>query len=150
MSNWQKKLLHKKLKEIDEKIEYRKYIVSIYRDLFKKKGLPLLDLSIDYQPVYLRYPFLVKNKKEIIEEAKKRHLEIGDWFVSPVHPNLKNWSRIGYKTGSCPISEKICSHIINLPTHENITKKMALKIVDFIAQYQDILFINNLLDTISC
>ena len=47
-----------------------------------------MKFSGDYEPIYLRYPLIVKNKQKALESARKNRIEIGDWFVSPVHPNL--------------------------------------------------------------
>ncbi len=53
-------------------------------------------------------------------------------FFSPVHPNLTGWGKAGYQKGMCPNAEKICGHIINLPTHRKIGEEEAERIVEFI------------------
>jgi len=77
--------------------------------------------------VYLRYPILVEDKKKALDQTKKEGIEIGDRFVSPVHPNLDGWEKAGYKKGTCPVAEEVCKHIINLPTHSKIDEKKARK-----------------------
>ena len=132
MAQWQKDLLEKKLEEIKKIIDHRIYITSLYENLLKQKDVKTVTLSEDYEPVFLRYPLLVKNKVKVLNEAKKRRIEIGDWFLSPVHPNLDGWEKIGYEKGTCHIAEEICEHIINLPTHPGINEEEAKKVVEFI------------------
>lgn len=133
MAQWQKDLLEKKLMKIKKIIDHRIYITSLYENLLKQKDMKTVTLSEDYEPVFLRYPILVKDKRKVLSEAEKKHIEIGDWFLSPVHPNLTGWEKAGYQKGMCPNAEKICEHIINLPTHQKIGEKEVEKIVEFIA-----------------
>lgn len=135
MSQWQRSLLEKKFVDIKRVIDHRRWISSLYEHLLKQKGIKTVDLPEDCDPVFLRYPLLVKNKKGVLNEAKKRRIEIGDWFLSPVHPNLNGWEKAGYQKGMCPIAEKICEHIINLPTHQGINEKDARKVTEFITSF---------------
>jgi dTDP-4-amino-4,6-dideoxygalactose transaminase len=136
MSAWQIALLDKKLEEIDKYIEHRKLVKSFYERLLKKH-IKTVKLANYYEPVFLRYPVLVENKRKVLQEAKKLRIELGDWFLSPIHPNLEGWEKVGYKRGMCPVAEKICEHVINLPTHRGITEKNVEKIVKFIADSSD-------------
>jgi perosamine synthetase len=132
MSGWQRNLLEKELNSIHRYIEHRKWVSSMYEELLKRKGIKTVELAEYYEPVFLRYPIFVKNKRKVLEEAKKKRVEIGDWFLSPVHPNLNGWEKVGYKKGMCPIAENICQHIINLPTHMRIREKEVREIIDFL------------------
>jgi len=134
MSDWQRHLLEKQLSQIENIIQHRKHIALLYEKLLEDKGIQTVKLPKYYEPVYLRYPVLVKDKGKILTEAKKRKIELGDWFVSPVHPNLDGWDKVGYERGTCPVAEEVCKHIINLPTHSKINEKEAKRIVDFIAE----------------
>lgn len=133
MSPWQRNLLEKELAKIHKYIEHRKEITSLYEELLKKKGIKTIKLPEHYNPVFLRYPVLVKDKIKVLEDAKKKRMEIGDWFVSPVHPNLTGWEKAGYQKGMCPIAEDVCERVINLPTHSRIGEREAIHIVEFIS-----------------
>ena len=123
MSGWHKELLERKYAGIEKVIAHRKWMASLYERMFKEREIKTIDLSAHFDPVFLRYPILVKNKEKTLAEARKRKIEIGDWFLSPVHPNLAGWEKVGYQEGMCPTAEKICREIINLPTHERIHAK---------------------------
>jgi perosamine synthetase len=132
MSEWQKVLLIKKLKQIGTYIGYRKHIASLYEKLLPEYGIKSVKLPGYSEPVFLRYPVLVGDKRKVLGEAEEKRIEIGDWFVSPVHPNLEGWEKVYYRKGMCPVAEDICEHVINLPTHTRINEKEARKIVEFI------------------
>ena len=140
MSGWQKNLLEKQLSQVESMIGHRRRIVSSYKKLFKEKGLETLKLPKYYDPVYLRYPLLVRDKEGILEEAKKRRIEMGNWFVSPVHPNTDGWEKVGYKPGTCPVAEETCRHVINLPTHTKIDEKEVKRIGDFLTEVSQVAF----------
>jgi dTDP-4-amino-4,6-dideoxygalactose transaminase len=123
MAGWQRKLLEKKLSGIAEVNAHRRWVASLYGQKFKEIGIKTIELSDDYDPVFLRYPILVRNKEKALAEARKKKIEIGDWFLSPVHPNLMGWEKVGYQEGMCPHAENACKSIINLPTHERINVK---------------------------
>ncbi len=139
MSNWQYKKLQKSFEEKEKLITYRKWVANQYFKylpsqyfgsyLLKKEDFENLDIS------FLRVPILVKDKETVLKKAIQQGLEIGDWFVSPVHPNLSNWELAGYKKGTCPEAEKVCKHIVNLPTHDKIDQKTIKKIVSFILRF---------------
>jgi hypothetical protein len=57
-------------------------VVSLYEKFFEEKGINTVKLSADYDPVFLRYPVLVKDKKKTMEEAREKRIELGDWFLS--------------------------------------------------------------------
>jgi perosamine synthetase len=133
MSKWQKELLSKKLKNVSQIIKHRKWVTLEYEKYLPQIGIKPVSLSEDINSVFLRYPVLIKDKRKCLEEARKYRVEIGDWFSSPVHPKLSEWSKVKYERGMCPVSEEICSHIINLPTHLKIKEKEINKIIDFLA-----------------
>jgi dTDP-4-amino-4,6-dideoxygalactose transaminase len=137
MSIWQKKILEKKLADISRIIDHRKWVVSQYDKLLPQIGVESLQLPQEYDPVYLRYPVLAKNKNKALESAKSNKIEIGDWFVSPLHPNLDGWEKAGYQKRMCPVAEDVCQHIINLPTHEKIGEKEIKKIVTWLGEQND-------------
>ena len=89
----------------------------------------------DPDHIYLR--FTVKHIKahQIIKEAWKKNLLIGDWYTTPIAPHDTKLEKVGYQTGSCPKAERLAKQVFNLPTHINISEKDAQKIVDFIKKY---------------
>jgi dTDP-4-amino-4,6-dideoxygalactose transaminase len=62
-------------------------------------------------------------------------IELGDWFISPIHPLLeKDWKLVKYQKGLCPIAEDVSNRIITLPIYRKITQKEIDKIISFMAR----------------
>jgi perosamine synthetase len=120
-----------KIKNLKDNINHRRLISELY---FQNLRQELLGNNILYNSgtAYLRFPVLVNNKDHLLTRAEKLNLELGDWFLSPLHPNKANLEKAGYQSGACFLAEKISQEIINLPTHDRINKEQAIKIINFI------------------
>ena len=68
----------------------------------------------------MRYSFLVKDQKKFIKRLGK-NLDLDIWFSSIFEGRTKNYHEINYKMGTCPVAEFCSKHIVNLPTHKNIS-----------------------------
>lgn len=71
----------------------------------------------------LRYAVRVPHKESFLARARKLHLAVGDWFISPLHPvtgDLRPW---GYQPGQCPAAEQACREVINLPTDRPLSQR---------------------------
>jgi dTDP-4-amino-4,6-dideoxygalactose transaminase len=135
MSDWQRNLLEKKLKEIDRIIEHRRWVVSSYEKYLPEIGIKPVKLPAYIEPIFLRYPILVEDKGKILQEAKRQRIELGDWFLSPLHPNFTGWEKVGYKKGMCPVAEEICNKVVNLPTHTKIDEREIQRITKFLSNH---------------
>ncbi len=62
-------------------------------------------------------------------------VELGDWFQSPVHPLMDSWDGVGYRRGACPVAEKACDEVVNIPTHDRIRERDIDRAVGLIADY---------------
>ncbi len=117
---------------IDLIIEHRKKIAGLYKEI-------LLDMGFEppYEPkyaehTYLKFPLLVKDRKKFFQLAQEEKIELGDWFLSPIHPIQKNLELWHYRWGENSIAEFASQHIVNLPTHEGIDENYVDKIYNFI------------------
>lgn len=86
-------------------------------------------------PVIVKYPVRITEKNKALEQAPKAGIELGDWFESPLHAAEAPLEAYDYTPGQCPIAEKACDEVVNLPTHMRVTEKTARKIVDFITKF---------------
>ena len=127
-------------KRIERIVEHRRMIAQFY-----KKELSLIGVEPIKEPeyafhTYLRYPLFVKDRDRFLKLAEREKIEIGDWFLSPIHPIKEKLDRWKYKIGSCPIGEKLSKHIVNLPTHLRIDKREAERIVEFVYKNRELVF----------
>jgi dTDP-4-amino-4,6-dideoxygalactose transaminase len=106
------------LEKFDRVLEHRRKIASLYN----KKILSDMEIELPYEPeyavhTYLKFPLLVKDRMKFFKLAEEEKIELGDWFVSPIHPITKNLELWCYKWGENPVAEKISMHIVNLPIY---------------------------------
>jgi dTDP-4-amino-4,6-dideoxygalactose transaminase len=107
-------------------------IARIYEEGLRAIGARPVEHHSDVDPVFLRYPVMVNDKPRTLASARKARIELGDWFLSPVHPKRDHWEIAGYEKGSCPIAEEVCAHVVNLPIHGRVDVKEAARTLDFI------------------
>lgn len=113
------------LKHLKSINQTRLNTVHSYQSKFQVRYLESLPL--------LRYPLLVNNPEKLINQAKKAHILLGDWYRPVIAPKGVNLSSVGYKHGSCPNAENSSKNIINLPT--NLTPKDADRVIKLVSSY---------------
>ena len=104
---------------------HRKEIAKFYSENIGNGGL-------DSSHIYLRYTLKNLKAHAIIKAAWKNNLLIGDWYTSPIAPHDTRLDKLQYELGSCPKAEKLAKETLNLPTHINISKKEAQRIIVFL------------------
>ncbi len=138
MSKWHEIFLMKKLNNLDDEITHRKLLASEYEELLSEIGYKRINLNKYCEPVYLRYPLLVENKNLILKRARERRIELGDWYLTPIHPLLEeHWKFVNYQKGMCPVAEDVSNKIITLPIHKRTTKKEIHKAISFLADVKN-------------
>jgi len=136
MSNVLAILALNQFKKLERFNDHRKETARFYYDEIIKtcpelvEGLPLN--PEDKKNIYLR--FAVKHSKahEIIKQAWQKNILIGDWYTTPIAPHDTKLEKMQYISGSCPKAETLSKETLNLPTHINISKDDAQKIVEFL------------------
>jgi dTDP-4-amino-4,6-dideoxygalactose transaminase len=117
------------LKKIDRFNEHRREIAELYeKELIKRKiGIVFKD---NKEAIFLKYPVMVINPEKIILEARKEGIYLNDgWSGSPIVPPSTSLKDFCYIRSSCPKAEEAAKRIISLPTHINISRRDALKVV---------------------
>lgn len=64
---------------------------------------------------FLKYPLLVRDRELFLQQAEKRKIPMGDWFISPLHPVLDSLKPWGLEVCNFPNAVYISNHIVNLP-----------------------------------
>ena len=116
----------------------RRNLRLAYDEALNSCGLPSLHVTENADPVLLRYPVRVKNKDEVLRQARRWRIELGDWFNHPLHPREANAEVFGYRPGFCPEGERAAREVVNLPLTERTTEKTAREAVDFLKQVAQI------------
>jgi perosamine synthetase len=134
MSNFQKWLLKKQL--ADKSVEiHRRRLKEIYDQALGSVGLSEFPIPEDTDPVFLRYPVRVRNKKRALAEAQRRRIELGDWYTHPIdRPEGLKAETFAYRSGMCPEGEHAAAEVVNLPMHLRVTEKSAHEVVEFLKE----------------
>jgi perosamine synthetase len=129
MSRFQERLLARRMVETETIPRGRRRLAALYERELADAGISLPRIPPNSSAVFLRYPILVRNKRDFLQKARERRLEVGDWFVSPLHPLEDNWEQFGYRQGTCPVAEALCERVVNLPTLTGNSHGEALSII---------------------
>jgi len=121
-------LLHQ-LKKFDQIQKQRTRICQIYQQKISNSQFLNLKFQTSNLPLN-RYPLLLKNREQVIKQAKKKNIYLGTWYSQPVAPKSLDLKKMRYELGTCPTAEKICQRIINLPT--NIKTHQALQLINIL------------------
>ena len=135
MSTLQERLLEKALGKVTGIIAHRQVMAEIYARELSQAGWATPGVPPQASAIFVRYPVQVKDKAGLLRLARENRMELGDWFVSPLHPLTENLEKLGYRTASCPVAEELCQKVINFPTHPRITAKEAFRIVHAVMHY---------------
>ncbi len=120
-------ILQRELTQIDTLADHRKRIAAVY-------GKELSQQIVE-GTVLCRYPVLVDNRNDVLLDIKTKGVLLGDWYSSPVGPIDIQMKNMNYVSGACPQAELYSAHVINLPTHKDITEKRAAHIFSLIKPY---------------
>ena len=136
MSTFQAHSGMRQLAVLGNSIEHRRAMASLYDDLLSEKGWRVRQYDRQLmEPVMVRYPVRVTEKKRALQEAASRGVEIGSWFESPLHPEETPLEPYDYKWGMCPQAEKASKEVVNLPVHMRAGKNTCRRTVEFITSF---------------
>jgi perosamine synthetase len=127
------------MKRIDELNAQRLATATRYSEFLSGLNVQPVFVPSYAKHIFLKYPLLVHHRDKFLLAAKKEKVEIGDWFLSPLHPIEENLARWLYTYGENPVAERISRHIVNLPTHEKIDEKELRRIFAFLKKYSELL-----------
>ncbi len=123
--------------KLDEFNNKRQNIANYYYEALRatKFGLPVK--YDNRKSAFLRFTVKHKDAHDIIYSAwHKQNILLGDWYTTPIAPCDTNIAEIKYMPGSCPNAEYLAKHTLNLPTHINLSKKDAERIVNFLKTFK--------------
>ena len=132
MSSGQARAGLAQMRKIDRNIAHRREMRGVYDELLTTAGWSLPALPDYMDPVLVRYPVRVADKQRAIAEAPGRGIELGTWFECPLHPIETPLELYDYHTGMCPVAERACHEVVNLPTHIRAGRRTAKRGVRFV------------------
>ena len=85
--------------------------------------------------LYLRYTLTSVKRDEIARKAKIEGIILGDWYSVALAPRGVEYQKFNYNPRACPFAEKAAGSSLNLPTHINVTKSDARRIIAFLKTF---------------
>ena len=135
MSGFQQWLLQRRLASTSIQAHRRK-LKKVYEAALVQAGIATLQVPQYADPVLLRYPVRVACKGRMMRDAKRRRIELGDWYNHPVDvPDSTSPELFGYHAGMCSEGERAAREVVNLPMHSGISEHSVARIVSFIKEF---------------
>ncbi len=122
----------KQFQKLERFNNHRKKIASLYYKMLENSSLNLPRFPKDRDHIFLRFTVKTPRAHEVIKNSWDNNILLGDWYTSPIAPDDTQLGKMGYREGECPNAEKLSKVMFNLPTHINIRRKDAIKIVNFL------------------
>ncbi|MDA8901456.1 DegT/DnrJ/EryC1/StrS family aminotransferase [bacterium] len=123
----------KKIKKLDQVIENRIANAKKYSKFLESEGRTFVSQSLEENHSFLKYPILVKDREKFKLLAEKVSINLGDWFISMIHPIENNLELWHLDADEFPIAKEISEKILNLDTD---TKSID-KVLKFLAQHKE-------------
>lgn len=135
LPNWYRILIKSAFENLEENINQRRSIASIYNQNINPKVISKTIASQINLSSNLRFPIFVNNRERLVKYLAENGVYVSDiWYDAPIAPK-KYLHQTDYKMGQCPNSELAADAILNLPTHINVSEKTAEKISNLINQW---------------
>lgn len=134
MSPIQEWLLKRRAADLGEQAR-RRNLRAEYDSELASAGVRPLELPGYADPVLACYPVRVEEKPRVLELARRRWIELGDWYRNPVDHPTSNLEVFGYRAGTCPIGECAGRQVVTLPMHRHMTRSRVRRTVAFVREF---------------
>jgi len=101
---------------LEKIINLRKANAKMYSQFLEKNSKTFVHAEFVGDHSFLKYPLIVNNRELFTQRAEEASIRLGDWFISPLHPVIKDLSEWNFDESLFPVASRIARHIINLPT----------------------------------
>lgn len=131
LPSWYSNLAIQQFINLNNNLNHRKIIASIYSKLINPKILSSKLAEQIPLSTNLRFPIFVEKREDLIKFLERNQIFVSDiWYDGPIAPK-KYLSQTDYG-GQCPNAQLASDEIINLPTHINVNEKDAERISNLI------------------
>lgn len=113
--------------------EHRTLLAARYTEGLREASFKLPESPANTSSAWLRYTIQTPRAAEILPEAKREQIYLGDWYATPIAPSGVNYERICYH--ECPVASAVALTTVNLPTDIHITPADADRIILFLQRF---------------
>lgn len=122
-------------RKLDALNQHRRELAQIYEKNFKDRDEVIYVEKYDEGTIWLRYPVIHSDAREIIQDAQRKNMVLGSWYREIIAPWGTNMAAMHYKIGKNKIAEYVALHTLNLPTNIRTSKMDAQEVASFIKAY---------------
>lgn len=135
LPSWYERGIYEAYEKLPANLKHRRNIAKVYATtLFGQFLLKDIEKKIQ-QSANLRFPILTENRSGLISYLRTHQIYVSDiWYDSPVAP--KRYQATTTYAHQCPAAEYVSDHMLNLPTHRNISERKAREIAERINAWQ--------------
>ena len=112
------------LKKLDDLLETRRKNGLLFNQFLKNNGKTYVKEELYKNHSFLKLPVLVKDREVFKFRAEKASINLGDWFVSMIHPITKDFSNWELDDKEFPIAKEVSEKILNLDTDTKNPEKV--------------------------
>ena len=124
----------REMRKIEANLAHRRRMGGVYDELLRQAGWCVPGIPEYMEPVLVRYPVRVADKEKAVAQAASHFVELGTWFECPLHPIETPLHLYDYYEGMCPVAERACREVVNLPAHPRAGGRTAAKSVRFLTR----------------
>jgi dTDP-4-amino-4,6-dideoxygalactose transaminase len=135
LSNLMAKIGLSQFKLLNKNLGNRKKIANYYNQLLNIYSKQYMQND---KNIFLRYSFLVKNR-DYWESRFSSKIDLSIWFKTIAFGRNDDFEKINYKINSNKVSEYVCKHIFNLPTHNQIKAEKLQSLLKELKNSNDII-----------
>jgi dTDP-4-amino-4,6-dideoxygalactose transaminase len=114
----------KGLKKLDNLLETRKENGLLFNQFLKKNGKTFVKEELYNNHSFLKFPILVRDRDVFKTKAEKSSINLGDWFISMIHPISKDFSNWELDVNEFPVAKEVSEKILNLDTDTKNSEKV--------------------------
>jgi dTDP-4-amino-4,6-dideoxygalactose transaminase len=116
----------------------RQAIAHRYSGWLSEHGRTAAEEPADSEHAFLRYPLRVNDRSRFRAAAERVGVDLGDWFVSPIHPLTEGLERWAFLPGSAPHAERAAREMVNLPIDASLGEHDVERVLAFLARQLDL------------
>jgi dTDP-4-amino-4,6-dideoxygalactose transaminase len=116
---------------------HRRALTQLYQQELQHPSITHPHWTKEADPALLRYPIRITRRDQVFKATTSAHIQLGDWYTSPLAPEGINEHAVGYDRSKTPSAITLSKETLNLPTHINISESDTKKICTLIKDVLD-------------
>lgn len=139
LSSWQAGYGADRVPHLAAEVARRRAIAGRYSAWLRERGRTVPAEPDGIVHAFLRYPLLVSDRATVVAASERAGVDLGDWFVSPIHPVVDGLERWGYSPGLAPHADRICRRIVNLPIMPALRDNEVDHVIGFLSDHLELI-----------